>query len=171
MHKLNSLTVGETKALLHRYFGKVIDLKENDRKKDLLCSELEVPQLSVKTCIRFVIATFTSTCYGFSVQLTCFFLYVTILRCNIFIVLFQMKVEELETVIKELETSLHRSTMESDRKMTHQQQEYEKKIQVLMRQLSETATGFAAGDGMVNGNSTSGEKDAKYVSDSKSKVM
>ena len=83
-----------------------------------------------------------------------------------------MKVEELETVIKELETSLHRSTMESDRKMTHQQQEYEKKIQVLMKQLSETATGFAAGDGMVNGNSTSGEKDAKYVSDSKSnKVM
>ena len=43
MHKLNALTVGETKALLHRYFGKVVDLKENDRKKDLLCSELEVP--------------------------------------------------------------------------------------------------------------------------------
>ena len=64
MHKLNSLTVGETKALLHRYFGKVIDLKENDRKKDLLCSELEVPQLSVKTCIRFVIATFTGFQFG-----------------------------------------------------------------------------------------------------------
>ena len=79
-----------------------------------------------------------------------------------------MKVEELETTIKELETSLHRSTMESDRKMTHQQQEYEKKIQVLMRQLSETATGSAAGDGTINGTSTSGDKDAKYVSITKS---
>ena len=81
-----------------------------------------------------------------------------------------MKVEELETMIKELETSLHRSTMESDRKMTRQQQEYEKKIQILMRQLSETATGFAEGDGTVNGNSTSGDKDAKYVSATKSPI-
>ena len=59
MHKLNSLTVSETKALLHRYFGKAIDLKENDRKKDLLCSELEVPQLSVKKYIQFAIASIT----------------------------------------------------------------------------------------------------------------
>ena len=64
MHKLNSLTVGETKALLHRYFGKVIDLKENDRKKDLLCSELEVPQLSVKKYIRFVITSITGFQFG-----------------------------------------------------------------------------------------------------------
>ncbi len=42
MHKLNSLTAVETRSLLHRYFEKVIDLKENDRKKDIVCSELEV---------------------------------------------------------------------------------------------------------------------------------
>lgn len=42
MHRLNSLTTGETRTLLHRYFEKVIDLKESDRKKDILCSELQV---------------------------------------------------------------------------------------------------------------------------------
>ena len=76
-----------------------------------------------------------------------------------------MKIEEHETIIKELEAKLHRSAMESDRKLTHQQQEYEKKIQVLMRQLSEAENGSGDGpsNGMVNGNSTSGDKDAKYV--------
>ena len=69
-----------------------------------------------------------------------------------------MKIEELETVVKELEASLHRSTMEADRKVTQQQQEYEKKMQVLMRQLAESESG---GNGMTNGNPPSGDKDAK----------
>jgi len=42
MSKLKMLSPGETKALLARYFEKVIDLRETERKKDLTCSELEV---------------------------------------------------------------------------------------------------------------------------------
>ncbi len=48
-----------------------------------------------------------------------------------------MKIEEQETALKELEASLQRSAMELDRRLTTQQQEYEKKVQVLMRQLAE----------------------------------
>ena len=45
VHKLNSLTIGETRTLLQRYFEKVIDLKESMRKKDVACSELQVRHL------------------------------------------------------------------------------------------------------------------------------
>ncbi len=71
----------------------------------------------------------------------------------------------------DLEGSLQRAAMETDRKLTIQQQDYEKKMQVLMRQLADAESAAAAGDlsstgggggsGMVNGDTTSAEKDAK----------
>ena len=48
-----------------------------------------------------------------------------------------MKVDEQERLIHELEASLQRSLLEKDRKLTTQQQEYERKIQALMHQLAE----------------------------------
>ena len=42
MSKLNSLSAAETRVLLSRYFDKVISLRELERKKDLMNSELEV---------------------------------------------------------------------------------------------------------------------------------
>ena len=49
-----------------------------------------------------------------------------------------MKLDEQERIVGELETSLHRMTLETDRKLTFQQQEYEKKMQVLVHQLAQT---------------------------------
>lgn len=72
---------------------------------------------------------------------------------------FQMKTEEQDAMLKELEASLQRSAIELDRKLTHQQQEYEKKIQVLMRQLSEAESG-AASPGSSDGDSA-GDKNTK----------
>ena len=48
-----------------------------------------------------------------------------------------MKADEMERLTHELETSLQRAGLEADRRLTQQQQEYEKKIQLLMRQLME----------------------------------
>ena len=54
----------------------------------------------------------------------------------------QMRCDEQERIVAELKASLQRSAMEMDRKLTKQQQEYERKIQVslfclLMKQLCE----------------------------------
>ncbi len=81
-----------------------------------------------------------------------------------------MRIEEQERCVHDLEGSLQRAAMETDRKLTIQQQDYEKKMQVLMRQLADAESAAAAGDlsstggggsGMVNGDTTSAEKDAK----------
>ena len=48
-----------------------------------------------------------------------------------------MRVEEQEKVVQEMESSLQRAILDRDRKLTAQQQEYERKMQILMKQLSE----------------------------------
>ena len=42
MNRLNALSAVETKTLLSRYFEKVINLREKERKTELQCSEMEV---------------------------------------------------------------------------------------------------------------------------------
>ena len=42
MAKLKSLSAVETRTLLSRYFEKVVELRDSDRKKNLHCSELKV---------------------------------------------------------------------------------------------------------------------------------
>ena len=51
---------------------------------------------------------------------------------------FQMKTDEQERLIRELEGALQRSALEIDRKLTQQQREYEQKIQLLVHQLAQT---------------------------------
>lgn len=75
--------------------------------------------------------------------------------------LFQMKIEDEEKLIKELEVRLQRSTMETDRKLTQQQQESEKKIQLLMHQLSEAQTTNNNNTTTTVNGETSSEKDSK----------
>lgn len=69
---------------------------------------------------------------------------------NEFFPLHKMRVDEQERVIADLESSLQRVGMEGDRRLTQQQQEYEKKLQVVMRQLNESST---AGSGSPTSNS------------------
>ena len=52
-----------------------------------------------------------------------------------------MKVEEQEALIREMEQNLQKSALEADRKLTQQQQDYERKMQLIMQQLSETKGG------------------------------
>nr|XP_054757524.1 kinesin-like protein kif7 [Lytechinus pictus] len=96
MSRLNSLAPNETKSLLAKYFEKVIDLREGDRRKELEISELE------------------------------------------------MKLDERERVIRTLEGSLRSAGMESEQRLIEQQKDYEKKVQVLMRELQGEGGG---GDG------------------------
>jgi len=42
MNKLNSLTTMETRALMMKYFNKVVTLKDTERRLNLHCSEMEV---------------------------------------------------------------------------------------------------------------------------------
>ena len=51
-----------------------------------------------------------------------------------------MKIDEQERFICELEASLQRATIETDRRLTQQQREHEKTMQLLMKQLSESTT-------------------------------
>ena len=57
----------------------------------------------------------------------------------------QVQLDEYERVVSELRSSLKRSGLELDRKLTAQQQEYETKIQKLLQQLSLQGTGGAGG--------------------------
>ncbi|XP_030848491.1 kinesin-like protein KIF27 [Strongylocentrotus purpuratus] len=96
MSRLNSLAPLETKSLLAKYFEKVIDLREGDRRKELEISELEV------------------------------------------------KLDEQERVIRTLEGSLRSAGMESEHRLVEQQKDYERKVQMLMRELQGEGGG---GDG------------------------
>ena len=57
-----------------------------------------------------------------------------------------MKIDEQERLLHEMEGALQRSAVETDRRLTTQQKEYEQKIQLLMHQLMET------GGSNINGN-------------------
>ncbi|KAI0219309.1 hypothetical protein LSAT2_029120 [Lamellibrachia satsuma] len=52
----------------------------------------------------------------------------------------EVKIDEQERLICELEASLQRATIETDRRLTQQQREHEKMMQLLMKQLSESTT-------------------------------
>ena len=56
----------------------------------------------------------------------------------------QVKIDEQERLISELESSLQRSTIETDRRLTQQQREHEKTTQLLMKQLSESSISIGA---------------------------
>ena len=49
----------------------------------------------------------------------------------------QVKVDEQERMIRELDAALQRTMMDTDRKLMSQQKEYEQKMQLLMHQLAE----------------------------------
>lgn len=44
-NRLNALSAVETKTLLSKYFEKVINLREQERKTELQCSEMEVCEI------------------------------------------------------------------------------------------------------------------------------
>eukprot|EP00105_Crassostrea_gigas_P031496 XP_011454206.1 PREDICTED: kinesin-like protein KIF27 isoform X3 [Crassostrea gigas] len=91
-NRLNALSAVETKTLLSKYFEKVINLREQERKTELQCSEMEV------------------------------------------------KLDEQERLIRELEGALQRAAVEVDRRLTKQQREYEQKMQLLMHQITTSST-------------------------------
>ena len=70
----------------------------------------------------------------------------------------QVKSEEMERVVHELENALQRGGLETDRRLTQQQQEYEKKIQLLMHQLMMAESGSNKSMPAVNGDGASNTK-------------
>ncbi|XP_061178029.1 kinesin-like protein KIF27 isoform X2 [Saccostrea echinata] len=92
MNRLKALSAVETKTLLSKYFEKVVNLREKERKTDVQCSEMEV------------------------------------------------KLDEQEQLIRELEGALQRAAVEVDRRLTKQQREYEQKMQLLMQQITTSST-------------------------------
>ncbi|KAL3842329.1 hypothetical protein ACJMK2_020357 [Sinanodonta woodiana] len=62
----------------------------------------------------------------------------------------EVKIDEQERLIQELEASLQRSVVEMDRRLTTQQKEYEQKIQLLMHQLMENNSRMSGGDNLIN---------------------
>ena len=52
-----------------------------------------------------------------------------------------MKADEQMVRIAELESCVEKATMEADRRLTQQQQEYERRIQLLMKQLTQAEAG------------------------------
>ena len=70
---------------------------------------------------------------------------------------FQVKIDEQERLIRELENTLQRTGVETDRRLTQQQRDSEQKVQMLMHQLAEGASGVSADASLVIAN------EAKYV--------
>lgn len=101
LNRMSSLSAEDLRALLSKYFDKVVNLREQERKLNLQSSEMEV------------------------------------------------KIEEQERIIRDLEGTLQRSRMEIDRKLMTQQKDCEQKIQLLMHQLMENGVS----SGMNNNNS------------------
>ncbi|KAL4224634.1 Kinesin-like protein kif27 [Mactra antiquata] len=105
VNRLNSLSAADLKTLLSKYFDKVVNLREQERKYSLQSSEMEV------------------------------------------------KIDEQERLIRDLEGSLQRSAVDIDRRLMAQQKEYEQKIQLLMHQLMEAGSSSNNGghSNMMNG--------------------
>ncbi|XP_031442714.1 kinesin-like protein kif7 [Clupea harengus] len=89
MAKLTYLSASETRALLCKYFDKVVSLREEERRLQVALAELE------------------------------------------------MRVEEQQQLVGWLEAALERQHMEADRRLTQQQQQHERNVQLLLQQCRE----------------------------------
>ncbi|XP_078008796.1 kinesin-like protein KIF27 isoform X2 [Phascolarctos cinereus] len=89
MEKLICLTPAEIRAILYKYFNKVVNLREAERKLKLENEEIK------------------------------------------------MKVQEQDSMIRELESALEHLTLQSDRQLTLQRKEHEQKIQLLLQYFKE----------------------------------
>ncbi|KAM6979603.1 kinesin-like protein kif7 [Aplochiton taeniatus] len=89
MAKLSYLSASETRALLCKYFDKVVSLREEERKLQLALADLE------------------------------------------------MRGEEQQTLIQWLENALDRTQLDTDRRLTQQQKEHERSVQLLLQQCRE----------------------------------
>ncbi|TSL68176.1 Kinesin-like protein kif7 [Bagarius yarrelli] len=86
MAKLTYLSASETRALLCKYFDKVVSLREEERKLQMALAELE------------------------------------------------MRVEEQQHLVGWLEAALERQQLDTDRRLTQQQKEHERSVQLLLQQ-------------------------------------
>uniref|UniRef100_A0A3Q3N2J1 Kinesin family member 7 n=1 Tax=Mastacembelus armatus TaxID=205130 RepID=A0A3Q3N2J1_9TELE len=86
MAKLSYLSASETRALLCKYFDKVVSLREEERKLQLALAELE------------------------------------------------MQLDEQQRLVQWLENALNRTQLDTDRRLTQQQKEHERSIQLLLQQ-------------------------------------
>uniref|UniRef100_A0A1A7X5P4 Kinesin family member 7 n=1 Tax=Iconisemion striatum TaxID=60296 RepID=A0A1A7X5P4_9TELE len=86
MAKLSYLSASETRALLCKYFDKVVSLREEERKLQLALTELE------------------------------------------------MHLEEQQSQVQWLENALDRTQLDTDRRLTQQQREHERSMQLLLQQ-------------------------------------
>ncbi|XP_041641976.1 kinesin-like protein kif7 [Cheilinus undulatus] len=89
MAKLSYLSASETRALLCKYFDKVVSLREEERKLQLALAELE------------------------------------------------MQLDEQQRLVQWLENALDRTQLDMDRRLTQQQKEHERSIQLLLQQCRE----------------------------------
>ncbi|XP_076880969.1 kinesin-like protein kif7 [Brachyhypopomus gauderio] len=86
MAKLTYLSASETRALLCKYFDKVVSLREEERRLQVALAELE------------------------------------------------MRVEEQQRLVVWLEAALERQQLDADRRLTQQQKEHERNVQLLLQQ-------------------------------------
>nr|XP_057944924.1 kinesin-like protein kif7 isoform X2 [Doryrhamphus excisus] len=89
MAKLSYLSASETRALLCKYFDKVVSLREEERKLQLALAELE------------------------------------------------MQLGEQQQLVQWLENALDRTQLDTDRRLTQQQKEHERSVQLLLQQCRE----------------------------------
>nr|XP_019954441.1 PREDICTED: kinesin-like protein KIF7 isoform X1 [Paralichthys olivaceus]XP_019954442.1 PREDICTED: kinesin-like protein KIF7 isoform X1 [Paralichthys olivaceus] len=89
MAKLSYLSGSETRALLCKYFDKVVSLREEERKLQLALAELE------------------------------------------------MQLDEQQRLVQWLENALDRTQLDTDRRLTQQQKEHERSVQLLLQQCRE----------------------------------
>ncbi|XP_004067387.1 kinesin-like protein KIF7 [Oryzias latipes] len=89
MAKLSYLSASETRALLCKYFDKVVSLREEERKLQLALAELE------------------------------------------------MQLDEQQRLVQWLENALDRAQLDTDRRLTQQQKEHERSVQLLLQQCRE----------------------------------
>ncbi|KAG7278815.1 hypothetical protein CRUP_010376 [Coryphaenoides rupestris] len=89
MAKLSYLSASETRALLCKYFDKVVSLREEERKLQLALADLE------------------------------------------------MHLEEQQRLVEWLENALDRTQLDTDRRLTQQQKEHERSVQLLLQQCRE----------------------------------
>uniref|UniRef100_A0A673ARJ9 Kinesin motor domain-containing protein n=1 Tax=Sphaeramia orbicularis TaxID=375764 RepID=A0A673ARJ9_9TELE len=89
MAKLSYLSASETRALLCKYFDKVVSLREEERRLQLALAELE------------------------------------------------MQLDEQQRLVQWLENALDRTQLDTDRRLTQQQKEHERSVQLLLQQCRE----------------------------------
>ncbi|MGH0180698.1 UNVERIFIED_CONTAM: hypothetical protein FKN15_004988, partial [Acipenser sinensis] len=150
MAKLSNLSASETRALLCKYFDKVVCLREEERKLQVVLAELEMRCEEQQQLILWLEAalekqqldtdrrlTQQQKEHERNVQLLLQQCREEERKLQVVLAELEIRCEEQQQLILWLEAALEKQQLDTDRRLTQQQKEHERNVQLLLQQCRE----------------------------------